>query len=89
MTDTRDILAAALCDAVNWPGTWETMHREARTSWRHRADKVIGELAQRGYVIVALKELDGAASLAPANLPPKTVKPAAPPLPAAGHTAAR
>lgn len=61
MTDktTRTVLATALCDAMNWPGTWERLHREAQTSWHHRADKVIHELAQREHVVVAIEELEG------------------------------
>lgn len=56
---TRAVLASALCDAVNWPGTWEGLHREAQTSWRHRADKVIRELAQREHVIVPIDDIGG------------------------------
>jgi hypothetical protein len=51
-------LASSLCDAINWPGTWERLPRDGQTSWLHRADKVSRELAAREHVIVALDELD-------------------------------
>ena len=49
---TRDVLASALCDAVNGAGSWESLPCASggRVAWLHRADKVTHELAQRDHI---------------------------------------
>jgi hypothetical protein len=55
---TRDILASALCDAMNGPGTWECKS-VIRNLWLHRADTLIRELAVREFIVVPMDELEG------------------------------
>lgn len=55
---SRDILGASLCDAINGRGAWLRTPSDNRTCWLHRADKVIGELAQRDWMCVAMDELE-------------------------------
>ncbi|MDE2104450.1 MAG: hypothetical protein KGL39_44860 [Patescibacteria group bacterium] len=54
----REILAAALCDAVNGSSVHETLTNDQRTNWLHRADRVIHELAERDWICVGMEELE-------------------------------
>ena len=53
----RDIIAASLCNAVNGAAAWDAMRPENRTNWRHRADKVIRELAARDWIVVSMDDV--------------------------------
>jgi hypothetical protein len=54
---TRDILASAMYDATNGPGTWEC-ESVLRSLWLHRADTLIREVAAREHIVVPMDELE-------------------------------
>jgi hypothetical protein len=58
MSAIRTIIASAMCDATNGPGTWECLPGENQSKWLHRADDLIHELAGRNCRCRTIDELE-------------------------------
>jgi hypothetical protein len=67
MTDitVREGLAAALCNVQNGHAAWETIPEHGRSLWLTRADRVIRELASRGWVCAHGSTMTSATHLLP------------------------
>jgi hypothetical protein len=59
MTTAREILAECMCDAGWVAGTWLTERN--RAAWLRRADAVLAEVAERGWLLVSAAEVERAA----------------------------
>ena len=53
-----EVLAQALCDAMNGETVWEKMPLLARITWVHNARKAISRLAAMNWICVPMKELE-------------------------------
>jgi len=63
----RDVIAAALCDAMNAPGAWDALGAEARTVWLHRGDGLVRALAAREWVCEPIAGIEWLEAAVPAG----------------------